>query len=298
MAGDLVAHDAGLLAHLGGERIVAARRRLVHHHRQRRLERMREIADMGAGALDDLAVGVDQRVGLARQRRDLDREMAGEPLGGAGADRGEAFRDALERREAEAHLEHGGEQQHGREHREGHDDRAVERVGLVVDLLRVARDRDQVAAVLAEIDGALDQAQPLVLRPRHIGAARAVVGRRRRPGRRDAAGRSPTASATSAPRASSPLSRVTCQYQPDSGRSNCGSPSDCEVRSLGFVGRRHLGDQRAQKDVEPAVERALDRVAIERGQHEAGDQQDDDRPGGRRDEQAQRERVSAHRSAA
>ena len=46
------------------------------------------------------------------------------------------------------------------------------------------------------------------------------------------------------------------------------------------------------------VERALDRIVIERGQHEAGDQQDDDRPGGRRDEQAQRERVSAHRSAA
>ena len=73
---DLVAHDVGLLAHLGGERIVAARGRLVDDHRERRLERMREIADMGAGALDDLAVGVDQRVGLARERRDLDREAA------------------------------------------------------------------------------------------------------------------------------------------------------------------------------------------------------------------------------
>ena len=51
---------------------------------------MREIADMGARALDDLAVGVDQRVGLARERRDLDRERAFEPLGRAGADRGEA----------------------------------------------------------------------------------------------------------------------------------------------------------------------------------------------------------------
>ena len=92
MARDLVAHDVGLLAHLGGERIVAARRRLVDHHRERRLQRMREIADMGARALDDLAVGVDQRIGLARQRRDLDRETAFEPLGRAGADRRQAAR--------------------------------------------------------------------------------------------------------------------------------------------------------------------------------------------------------------
>ena len=92
MPRDLVAHDVGLLAHLGGERIVAARGRLVDHHRQRRLERMREIADVGARALDDLAVGIDQRVGLARERRDLDRERAFEPLGRAGADRGQARR--------------------------------------------------------------------------------------------------------------------------------------------------------------------------------------------------------------
>ena len=69
-----------------------ARRRLVDHHRQRRLQRMREIADMGARALDDLAVGVEQRIGLARQRRDLDRKLAFEPLGLAGADRGKARR--------------------------------------------------------------------------------------------------------------------------------------------------------------------------------------------------------------
>jgi len=55
---------------------------------------VRQIADMGAGALDDLAIGVDQRIGLARERLDLDREAAGQPLGGAGADGGQAFRDA------------------------------------------------------------------------------------------------------------------------------------------------------------------------------------------------------------
>ena len=58
---------------------------------------MREIADMRARALDDLAIGLDQRVGLARERSDLDGEFALQPLGAAGADRGEAFGNALER---------------------------------------------------------------------------------------------------------------------------------------------------------------------------------------------------------
>ena len=46
---------------------------------------------MGAGALDDFAVGVDQRVGFARQRRDLDGKFAFEPLGAAGADISDRF---------------------------------------------------------------------------------------------------------------------------------------------------------------------------------------------------------------
>ena len=78
---------------------------LVDDHRQRRLDGVREIADMGARALDDLAVGVDQRIGLARERRDLDGEFAFQPLGAAGADVGDRFRDALQRRKAEADLE-------------------------------------------------------------------------------------------------------------------------------------------------------------------------------------------------
>ena len=176
MAGDLVAHDLGLLAHLQRERIAAVGGRLVHHHRDRRLERMREIADMGARARDDLAIGVDQRIGLARERRDLDREGAFQPLGAARADRGKPLGDALERRQAEADLEGRGQQQHDRQHREGDDQRAVEAVRLLVDLGGIAGDRDQEAPLLAEIDGALDHAQSLVLRTLDIalpGAARA-----------------------------------------------------------------------------------------------------------------------------
>ena len=121
MASDLIAHDLGLLAHLQGERVAAVSGGLVQHDRDRGLERVGEIADMGARARDDLAIGVDERIGLARERRDLDREGAFEPLRRARADGGEALGDAFERRQAEAHLEGGGQQQHDRQHAEGDD---------------------------------------------------------------------------------------------------------------------------------------------------------------------------------
>ena len=89
MTRDLVAHDLGLLAHLGGERIIAVTRGLVHHDGDRRLQCMGEIADMGARARHDLTVGVDERIGLARQRRDFDREGAFEPFRRPRADGGQ-----------------------------------------------------------------------------------------------------------------------------------------------------------------------------------------------------------------
>ena len=48
---------------------------------------MREVADLGARALDDFAVGVEQLVHFDRQRRDILREIAGDALGLAAADR-------------------------------------------------------------------------------------------------------------------------------------------------------------------------------------------------------------------
>ena len=54
----LPAHDLGLFAHLLRQ-ARALRIGFVHQHAERRLERMGEIADLGARALDDLAVGVD-----------------------------------------------------------------------------------------------------------------------------------------------------------------------------------------------------------------------------------------------
>ena len=51
---------------------------------------MGEIADMGAGALDDLAVVLDQLVKLFGQGFDLGRELPGEAIGLARADGGQS----------------------------------------------------------------------------------------------------------------------------------------------------------------------------------------------------------------
>jgi hypothetical protein len=55
MMRDLGAHDFGLLHHFVGQRALM-RARFVAHYAQGSLERVREIADMGARPLDDLAV--------------------------------------------------------------------------------------------------------------------------------------------------------------------------------------------------------------------------------------------------
>ena len=131
---------------------------------------------MGARALDDLAVGVDQRVGLARQRRDLDGKLALQPFGAAGADIGDRFRDPLERRQAEADLEDRGQQQHDAERREGAAEVVVEGAGLVEDLGGVAGDADQEFAVGAEIDRPLDHPQALAFGTVDIAEADAGGG--------------------------------------------------------------------------------------------------------------------------
>jgi hypothetical protein len=89
MVRHLIAHHIGLLQNLGRERIGDMRCGLIDDHGQRRLDGMGEIADMGTRALDDFAVGIDQRVGLARQRGDLDGKFAFQPFGAAGADVGD-----------------------------------------------------------------------------------------------------------------------------------------------------------------------------------------------------------------
>ena len=86
------------------------------------------------------------------------------------------FRDALERRQTEADLEDGGEQQHDAERGEGAAEIVVEAARLVENLRGVAGDADQEFAVRAEIDRPFHHAQVLALRAVDIADADAGGG--------------------------------------------------------------------------------------------------------------------------
>ena len=62
---------------------------------------MGEIADLGARALDDAPVVLDQRVGLVGERLDLGRKAAVEPLRRALAHHGQRVADPAQRPQAE-----------------------------------------------------------------------------------------------------------------------------------------------------------------------------------------------------
>src|SRR6516225_2233635 len=123
---------------------------------------MGEIADVGPRARDYFAICVDQRIGLAHQRLDLDREAALQPFGASGADRRKALRNALERRKTEPDLEHCDQEQNEAEQPKGDQQRPVEIARLLVDLGCIAGHGDKKTTVLAKIDAALDGPQQLI----------------------------------------------------------------------------------------------------------------------------------------
>src|SRR5947209_11395817 len=118
---------------------------------------MGKVADVRARTGDNLTIGLDQRVGVARERRNLDWEAAIEPLGCAGADRRQTRRNALERRKPETDLKGRDQEEHYTDDRKGSPQRAVEATGFVVDLNGIAGNRHQESSFVTKIDGALDE---------------------------------------------------------------------------------------------------------------------------------------------
>ena len=107
---DLIAHQLRLLGNLGAERrfIVA---RLVGDDGERCLQSMSEIADLRACPIDNILIGLDQRVEFGLQRLDFGRQLPLEAFGFARANTCEAALDAAQRQKAEPHLEHRDAQQ-------------------------------------------------------------------------------------------------------------------------------------------------------------------------------------------
>ena len=165
----LPAHDVGLLADLFRQGR-AHRVGLVHQHAERGLERMGEVADLGARALDNLPVGVDELIDLGRQRRDVLRKFAGDALGLAAADAGHPFLQHPERPQAEPDGERGRADQRQRQRQERRRERPFEAPLLALDLVGVGCDLDQEASLVAGVDLALDHPQFMPARSDHVAA--------------------------------------------------------------------------------------------------------------------------------
>jgi len=239
------------------------------------------------------AVGVDQRVGLARQRRDLDRKFALEPFGAAGADIGDRvrirFSGARPKRTWKIVVS------------TSTIDSAtkvpprviIEAARFIENLGGVAGDADQELAVGAEVDRPFHHPQVLALRAidvaeadagrRQIGAVLFELGQFLVPQR----ARRPHLGLVGIGAANLPIparqrqfeQRLTQRLELTVGRL---------VRGCDF------GDQSAQIEVETAVEGALGRVAVHRGQYDSGDEQDHHHPCGRRQKKPSGERTGAH----
>ena len=141
---------------------------------------MRQVADVRARALDDVLVGLEQRVQLLLQRLDLVGQVDIEPRRLAGADGGQALLHLGQRQQAEADLEQRRGEQADAGQRQGQRETGTEVVKAGIHLAQRAGDGDRVAlcllALAEDIDG-LGDAQPLLQRPIEAGPAHlALVG--------------------------------------------------------------------------------------------------------------------------
>ncbi len=119
MVVDLGAHGLGLAGDQLGQGPGRAGR-LGQHHRERRLQGMGQVADVGALALDDLLVVGDEGVQLQGQGLQLGRIAARHPLGAALAHLHDLAPEVEQRLQADAHLQdHRGDQQRAGQHQKG-----------------------------------------------------------------------------------------------------------------------------------------------------------------------------------
>ena len=257
---------------------------------------MREIADMGARAVDDLAIGLDQRIQFLLQRPDLLGQLAFELLGFARADLCQVLSHGAQRRESEAHLEECRHQEPEPEHGKGRDEHGGELGEIAVDLAGVASDRIGIGrgARACRLDLALDNAQALLLGTGGISAPRqACVGGdfilARQPellikqGIGDEIG------------TRGPVERLDLPVPAGEGNAEDGLAEIGGLFRRGGAALRGRGDEAGQIDIEARVEVPLDGLAVERNEEDGGDGKDDEGPRRGRGEQPEGEGVKPHR---
>ena len=136
---------------------------------------MGEIADLGARALDDLAIGVDQLIDLGRQRSDVLRKFARNMFSLPAADGRDPFLQDPERTQAEANRERGRADQGQRQRQEGRRKPILEATLLGLYHVGVGGDLHQIPPVFAGVDLALDHPHLVAARADCIAATNGAV---------------------------------------------------------------------------------------------------------------------------
>ena len=210
---DLPGHEVGLLAQHGAVRC-RDRARLAADHGQRVLERVREVAGLSPGALEERCVVIEQRVELMDERLHLARKALGQARGRARANVSESQPHALQWQQAIVHLRHHGADQTQRQHGERDRELGAELAHVLMDVDGRPGDRiDEAAGRSGNVIGVTTARSRSPAGPVSSwirSSALAGPGRRR-------SGHSDCERSTMA----SPCS--ICQYQPDCGRLKRGS---------------------------------------------------------------------------
>ena len=254
---------------------------------------MREVADLGPGALDDLAIGVQQQIDLGGERSDVLRKLPADALGLAATDRRDAFLQDPQRPQPEPDRERRRPEQRQGQHEESGAEGVFEIHDLGLNHVGVRGDLHEVAALVARVDLALDHAQRTVAGTRDITAPAVEVASRgafvepRQLGREQRArGADVRALAVEAGDLPIPAGKREFELRRDHRRRG---------RVPLLAGDRDVGDQRFEIDAELIVEIGFGRACVERGKAQARDDEDRRTPERRRQKEPGGDRLRVQR---
>jgi hypothetical protein len=282
---DLATHDLDLAAAQLGEWAGVALR-LVGEHRQRRLQAVGEVSDMGPGPLDQRLVVVEESVEFDRQRLDLVGEITLEPPCPPGPDRGHRPPDPPQRLEPEPDLDEDGDHEAREQDAEKQDEQTIEAAYVAGDLAPVTGHREHEQPVL-EGDRAGEHPDRPALRPLVIQAQDLTGAEGRR-------GDGLVPERTRAVRARLSVDRHDLpvpagQRLPETGVAD--TRSKTQLAAFVQIARRH---QTFEQHVETLVEVPLDHLAEQGGKPEATGGEHEGAPQRRARHQPPGEGVTTH----
>ena len=212
-----------------------------------------------------------EQVQLVDQRRDFDGIAPGDAFARAAPDLAKLAFQHAQRAQTKSHLERGGDGERDGEQREGDGEGEAKAVDVVLDLFGVAGDLHQINAGVAHVDHTLDDAQQPAVRPRRRPAPRAAglgndpeIGQFGQLRREQRARRHDFVLFVVGPR-DLPIPAGIGQFELRFAKL---------AGAATFLARlRHMGDDGAQIDFEPAFEHVFRVAPIILRQQQGSDQQ-------------------------